>query len=420
MSNARLMRLALILAIIALSLFIVERLWAFGQWISTVISMVASAWFLAFLVKPPIQALTNGLVPRRVVAWARRRYGEEAAHKLSLIRLPLGVAIVIVYLVVLMLAAGAAAVATVTLIPQAADLIRRTPEFLNLVVSEAQRSWPEIAARLGLEASVLEQVLASLELPRQLTQAAGAAASQVLNIAAGTASAIGQVVLVVVLSLFIVVEDRLLKEQLFALLPSHTHETTQALFDAVDRAFSGYLRAQVIGAALRSLFTLLVFSVFQVSFGFVVAFAFGLLSFVPLIGGPIGVIIVLVVSLIVRPEAALVVTLLVFAWDQVVAYAILPRLVRLTVGVPSLVALIAIALGVQLLGFWGLIFGVPIVGAIYAVVFEFWLPRRRGVVASAVATQPMPEASANVSASPASSMPERASGKATGEVLAPE
>ncbi|MCX7939145.1 MAG: AI-2E family transporter, partial [Thermoflexales bacterium] len=347
MSNARLMRIALILAIIALLLFIVERVWLFGQWIGTVVSMVASAWFLAFLVKPPIYALANGLVPRRVVAWARRRYGARVAHRLSLIRLPLGVAIVIVYLVVLMIAAGAAAVATVTLIPQAADLIRRTPEFLNLVVREAQRNWPEVAARLGLEADVLEQVLASLELPRQLTQAAGAAASQVLNIAAGTASAIGQVVLVVVLSLFIVVEDRLLKQQLFMILPQRLHETTQALLSAVDRAFSGYLRAQVIGAALRGLFTLIVFSIFQVSFGFVVAFAFGLLSFIPLIGGPVGVLIVLVVSLIVRPEAALAVTLLVFAWDQVVAYVILPRLVRLTVGVPSLVALIAIALGVQ-------------------------------------------------------------------------
>jgi hypothetical protein len=40
-------------------------------------------------------------------------------------------------------------------------------------------------------------------------------------------------------------------------------------------------------------------------------------------------------------------------------------------------ALLAISVGVQLLGFWGVIFGVPFIGAVYALVFDFYLPRRR-------------------------------------------
>lgn len=376
--NSRLLRIALTLAIIALLIYIAERLWTFGQLIGTVVSTIAAAWFLAFLVKPMIRRLTDGIVPMRVVAWARRRYGVAAAERLRLVRLPLGVAVTLVYVFVLLATIGLAAVATVTLIPQAADLIRRLPEFVNVVVREAQMLWNEVASRFGLEADIPGRWLATLDLPRQITQAAGAAASQVLNIAAVTASFITQFVLVIVLSLFIVVEDRLIKDQLFMVLPARMHEGAAALLSAVDRAFSGYLRAQVIGAGLRGAFTLIVFSVFQVSFGFVVALIFGLLSFIPLIGGPLGVLIVLVVTLVVRPEAALAVTLLVLAVDQIVAYAVLPRLVRHTVGVPSLVAIIAISLGVQMLGFWGLIFGVPIVGAVYAVVFEFWLPRRDG------------------------------------------
>ncbi|MDW8395106.1 MAG: AI-2E family transporter [Anaerolineae bacterium] len=404
-SNSRLSRIALTLAIIALLIFIAERLWTFGQLISTVVSTVAGAWFLAFLVKPLVRWLTDGIVPARVVSWVRQRYGFGAAERLRLVRLPLGIAVTLVYLLVLMTTIGLAVVATVTLIPQAADLIRRLPEFANATVRDAQALWGDVATRFGLEADILGRWLATLDLPRQVTQAAGAAASQVLNIAAVTAGFISQFILVIVLSLFIVVEDRLLKQQLFMVLPARMHEGAAALISAVDRAFSGYLRAQVIGAGLRSAFTLLVFSLFQVSFGFVVALVFGLLSFIPLIGGPVGVLIVLVVALIVRPEAALAVTLLVLAFDQIVAYAVLPRLVRHTVGVPSLVAIIAISIGVQTLGFWGLIFGVPIVGAAYAVVFEFWLPRRegRGLVAPAAETaaptpaeapQPIPAPSA--------------------------
>jgi hypothetical protein len=32
---------------------------------------------------------------------------------------------------------------------------------------------------------------------------------------------------------------------------------------------------------------------------------------------------------------------------------------------------------VQLFGFWGLIFGVPAMGAVYTMMFEYYLPRRR-------------------------------------------
>jgi predicted PurR-regulated permease PerM len=58
------------------------------------------------------------------------------------------------------------------------------------------------------------------------------------------------------------------------------------------------------------------------------------------------------------------------------------------VGVPGLVALLAISLGVQLLGFWGVIFGVPFAGAVYALLFDFYLPRRQGLPRPVMSEQP--------------------------------
>jgi predicted PurR-regulated permease PerM len=233
----------------------------------------------------------------------------------------------------------------------------------------------------------LNQLISVQEFMLPATQAAGIAASQLLNFAALTASLVGQTFLVIVLSLYIVVEDQVVSRQLMQVLPKRTHETIRAMYSAIDRAFSGYLRGQVVGAFLRGLFTLIVFQFFNVSFGVVVAIVFALLSFLPLIGGPVGIVIAGIVTLIVQPDAVLPVVLLIFAFDQVVAYAVLPRLMQDMVGVPSLVALLAISLGVQLLGFWGLVFGVPIVGAIYAVVFDFYLPRRRAAEGEQAAQQ---------------------------------
>lgn len=377
MGHSRLIRIALILSIIALLLFIVERVWTFGQFIGGVISTLVAAWFVAFLIKPLVVQLQTGIVPPLLIEWLEQRYPTFPADKLRLIRLPMSVAVIVAYLIFLIALIGGVTIATATIIPQAADLISRIPGFAATLPEQLAEFWAGFAARFGLDPAALEQFIASQDIPGAVTQAAGIAATQVLNVAAFTASFIGQFFLVLILSLYIVVEDRLLVRQLFMVLPRRTHETAQAMLTAVDRAFSGYLRSQFIGAVLRGLFTLVVFGLFQVKFGVVVAIVFALSSFVPLIGGPIGIAFAVIVVLIVNSDAVLPVTLLMFAFDQFVAYGVMPRLMKDLVGVPGLVALLAISVGVQLLGFWGVIFGVPFIGAVYALVFDFYLPRRR-------------------------------------------
>lgn len=352
--------------------------------------------------KPPIRRLRKGIIPNIVVQDVRKRYGNGAASKLKMIRLPLWLAVAIVYLVVLFVITSLVTLATVTIIPQAAELIRRLPDFINAFPAQVAELWAGIAERFGMDPQALNQLISIQQLTLPATQAAGIAASQLLSFAALTASVVGQTFLVIVLSLYIVVEDQQVGRQLMMLLPARSHETVRAMYRAIDRAFSGYLRGQVVGAFLRGLFVLVVFQLFNVNFGVVVAIVFALLSFVPLIGGPVGIAIAGVVTLIVQPNAALPVVLLIFAFDQFVAYGVLPRLMKDMVGVPSLVALLAISVGVQLLGFWGLVFGVPIVGSIYAVVFDFYLPRRRAAEGESISQPVMqPAETATESTQPA-------------------
>jgi len=377
MGHSRLIRIALILAIIALLLFIVERVWVFGQFIGGVISTLVAAWFVAFLIKPLIAHLQSGIIPEAAIAWVQQQYPAFPAEKLRLIRLPMPFAVAVAYVALLILLIGGATIATATIIPQAADLINRIPGFAATLPEQFAQIWAGFAARFGLNPDALQQFIAGQDIPGAVARAATIAAAQVLSVAAFTAGFIGQVFLVLILSLYIVVEDRLLIRQLFMVLPRRMHATARAMLTAVDRAFSGYLRSQFIGAVLRGVFTLVVFGLFQVRFGVVVAIAFALSSFVPLIGGPIGIGFAVIVTLIVNSDAALPVVLLMLAFDQFVAYGIMPRLMKDMVGVPGLMALLAISVGVQLLGFWGVIFGVPFIGAVYALVFDFYLPRRR-------------------------------------------
>ena len=230
---------------------------------------------------------------------------------------------------------------------------------------------------MGLDPKLITQFVSGADFAARLGQIAGLAAQQAVNIAAGTASFIGQLVLVLILSLYITNEGKLIERQFFALLPARGHDAFQAAFKAVGDSFGGYLRGTVIVGLIEGVSTVLIFAILGLPFGVAVGFLFGVLSIIPLVGAPIGVVIAVVVALFVKPEVAVWVGVTMLVFNQIVAYWISPRLMQDTVGVPGLVALVSVALGVQLIGFWGLIFGVPIAGAAYALLFDFWLPRRR-------------------------------------------
>ncbi len=372
------MRIALTLGIVALIIFIAQQVWAFGQTLGGVLSTLAASWFLALIVRPFIGLLRNApLVPRLVIKRVRAKYGDSIARRVQTTRMPFGVAVAIVYVIVLLLLVGGITIAIAAIVPQATALIQAVPTLATQLPIQIAAFWSDIAQRMGLDPSSINQFVSAQDISARIAQLVQLTLSQAVSIATFTAGALGQTFLVIILSLYIVVEDKLIERQFFAIMPRRTHEAMTALIAAVERSFTGYLRGQVVAALIRALLTFTVFTVFGVNFGIVVGFVYGILSFIPLIGSPIGILIAVIVALIFQPAAVLPILIILTILDLIVAYGILPALLSDAVGVPSLIGLISISLGVQLLGFWGLIFSIPLVGAGYAVIFDFYLPRRR-------------------------------------------
>jgi predicted PurR-regulated permease PerM len=372
------MRIGLTLGIVALVIFIAQQVWAFGQTLGGVLSTLAASWFLALIVRPFIGFLrTSPLVPRFVTAHVRTKYGDSIARRVQAARMPFGVAVAIVYVVVLLLLVGGITIAIAAIVPQATTLIAAVPDFATQLPIQISAFWSDIARRMGLDPNSINQFVSAQDISARIAQLAQLTLSQAVSIATFTAGALGQTFLVIILSLYIVVEDKLIERQFFAIMPRRMHEAMTALIAAVERSFTGYLRGQVLAALIRAVLTFIVFTLFGVNFGIIVGFAYGIVSFIPLIGSPIGILIAVIVALIFQPAAVLPILIILTILDLIVAYGILPTLLSDAVGVPSLIGLISISLGVQLIGFWGLVFSIPLVGAAYAVVFDFYLPRRR-------------------------------------------
>jgi predicted PurR-regulated permease PerM len=377
MTKERAIYIALILGIMALVIFIAERLWTFGQTLSGIVSTLLGAWLLSLVMRPFIVYLRSGLVPAFVIRWVRTRYGEQQAQRVAAWRLPFGVAVAMVYSLAVVFVFGLATVGVATFIPQLTDFFNRLPDMAARVPGLLIQASVAVAERFGMDATGVTQFVASQNISGSVAQIMGSVAGQAVAIATGTANLVTQLVLMLILSLYITIEDRLLMRQFYALLPASRHAGVRAVSDAIMRAFDGYLKGFILASLIRGLATIIIFGLFGVNFGIVVAIVYGLLSIIPLIGSPVAIAIAGLVALLGRPDAVLPIILILFIFDQIVAYVIMPRIMSDTVGVPGLIGLLAISVGVQLFGFWGLIYAVPIMGAIYTLVFDYYLPRRR-------------------------------------------
>jgi predicted PurR-regulated permease PerM len=377
MTKQRPLRAILVLGTIALTIVIIERLWAFGETLQSVLSTVAGAWLLAFSVRPFIDALHRATFPAPILHWIEHRFGAKWARYIGRWRLPYGVAVAIVYVMLVVVVVGLATISVAAIIPQATDLINQLPGIAARLPSLVVDTWASIAQRFGLAPNSITSVVSTQDITSRMTQLAGTLAQQALIFVTGTATVIGQFALMLILSLYIVTEGRLLERQAFVLLPTSSHAFIHFLIDAIDRAFDGYLRGYIVSAFMRGIFTAALLSIFGVNFGVVLALTYAILSLIPLIGSPLALVIIAGVTAMGRPEAVLPVVITLFLFDQIVAYVIVPRIMSNTVGVPGLIGLLSITVGMQLFGFWGLIFGVPAMGAIYTILFEYYLPRRR-------------------------------------------
>jgi predicted PurR-regulated permease PerM/esterase/lipase len=356
---------ALIIALLtAAVIFILERISQVATRFLSILLLFASAWLVAFLLTPIINYLSRHPVPSAVVAFLQRRHKYEIAYQLDRFRLPHTLSVVLVYVVVLVALAVLLLVAVPALVTQLADLGRAAPRLIQSLPSLLVRLQAELAAR-GIELDIN-----SLYQPSQLVQRAEAFGAQIVQqafaLAAGLASTVVNVLLVLTLSLYINLDGPRLARQLHAVIPDHYHGQVNLIGQSISRTFGGFMRGQLLIALLYGLPATIVLAIAGVGLAIVVGTLSGFLMLVPLVGAPIGMVLPALAALIQAPEHALWILIVMTVYQQILTQILAPKVMADVLGMPSLLVLLAIMVSTQLLGFWGLVFGIPLAGVIYA------------------------------------------------------
>ncbi|MBV8528358.1 MAG: AI-2E family transporter [Candidatus Dormibacteraeota bacterium] len=166
---------------------------------------------------------------------------------------------------------------------------------------------------------------------------------------------------IVIVAAFWLLRDRVrLRHGAVRVLPARWRVETEFAFEAFATVFGGYLRGQLLLAALVGLLALAGSALIGVPFPFLVGFAAGVFELIPLAGPFIGGGVAVLFALTRSPGVALA-TIGLFAVIHIVeGYVVAPRVQGRFVRLHPLVSLLALVAGVYAGGFLGAFFAVPV------------------------------------------------------------
>jgi predicted PurR-regulated permease PerM len=367
MTRRRLYNTLLILLTLIAIIVLLKLIWGIFGSVSDLLLTFALAWLIAFILRPVATWLSDGPPAQRLIQVIRRRWGQRSAHAVNRLLDPL--AVTLVYLTLL----GILIVSIVAFIPvivsQSRQLGMNLYEYLQRAPDWVARFQTDLAQRFNVSPDLVNQFYKPNEIGTQITEIVGTMPRFVAGLIRGVASGVGQTLLILALSYYLMLDGRRLMKQIYDLLPKRFHDEYELTVSTISRAFGGFLRGQVVMAVLSGVVTAIAAGVAGLSYGAIVGAIVGLVIFIPVIGAPIAMFMPSVVALIQGLPLLVVLLLLAFltVFQQILLHVVMPRLMSESIGMPSSLILISVLIGARLWGIWGFIFGIPVAGAIYAV-----------------------------------------------------
>ncbi|MDO8485904.1 MAG: AI-2E family transporter [Candidatus Limnocylindrales bacterium] len=343
--NGRLVGVLLVLGVVALFFIVVGQLAEAFFFFGDIFLTFFLAWLLAFIISPIVARLMD-LDPR----------------------LPRAAAAVIVYtLVVLILvvlvvvAAGALATSTTQFVASIPNIRANLPTILA--------PWQELLTSIGLgQVDLVGQASDALA---NLDQFAGALVEPLQQIAVASLSAIGTMLIVFFLSIYMVVDRDQILSFLFRLVPPAYAEEALLLQTSVSRSFGGFLRGQALMGVVYFLIALATHLLFGLPLAALSSVSAGFLQAIPFFGPFLSWAPPVVVALLLQPTALLPTLLLMGAGWIVVMNVLQPRIMQDAVGIHPIVVLGSVLIGSRIAGIPGAIFGIPIAAVVSAFFFQF-------------------------------------------------
>ena len=279
-------------------------------------------------------------------------------------RLPRAAAILIVYVLMLGVVAGVVSLIVPPVVSGATELSRDIPNYIeDLRENEAIRDFDskyDVTTRLQEEAQ---------KLPERLGDAAGA----LQGIAAGVVNATFQLLTILTMTFFLLLDGRRIANFLTTRFGRHREDRLRGIAERIYKSTSGYVAGALTITSINGILTFIVLSILGVPFAVPLAVLMSFFGLIPLVGATIGGVLILIVTLFTDfPTATIVYGIFLIFYQQFENNVLQPFIFKRTVNVPPLAVIVAILAGASVLGIVGALVAIPIAAALQIVLKEYY------------------------------------------------
>ena len=174
----------------------------------------------------------------------------------------------------------------------------------------------------------------------------------------------------IILSLYMLADSERILAKLNRVVPTRYADEAEILERTVGTAFGGFLRAQVILAAVQAALTVAVVLLVGLPYGFLIVTISAIAMLIPFFGPPLALLPPILATAIFHPEWLLVVAPVLLVVQTVLVNYLQPRLMREALGMHPILVLVGLLVGAQVAGLWGALFAIPIL-AVLNVFFNY-------------------------------------------------
>jgi len=241
-------------------------------------------------------------------------------------------------------------------------------------------SYPDYISRLGAELNIAQEKIGADTLQNLLNNLSGqltGAAGNVFGTAVNIFGGIFSFLVVLVISIYLVVQDKGIKNLIESVTPDDNKPYVLNLVERIQGKLGAWLRGQLLLMLIIGILVFIGLALLNIKFALTLALIAALLEIVPYIGPILGAAPAVVFAFAQSPFLALVVIALFIFIHQLENYLITPVVMEKTVGLNPLVVIISIIIGGKLAGMLGVIIAVPLVAALSVFLKDYWASRRR-------------------------------------------
>lgn len=314
------LRLLIALAIISLSIYLAGIAWEFIRLFSDTILILLFGWFVSFLLEPFADLFTKYLRLPRIISTV-------------LVFLLAGILITISFIVLIP-----------NIVTQFNTLAKEIPMFVNNSPAPVQRA--------------IDNLIGSFN---NYTELVPSLTSFLINL-----------VIVLILSFYLVVDKDNLNRHFFAVLPKRFHANTKFIQKTIDDSFASFVRIQILWGFIGGIVTWITLNLFHIPFAASTSIMAGVFVAVPVIGPIIGLIPPLLVTTIEAYSKLIPVFLVIFLVQQFIFNVFGPKIMGKAFNLNPIIVMLALLIGIRVAGFTGAMFAVPVVSIALIVGKEFY------------------------------------------------